>query len=378
MFWRKKTIWNPTMVLMVVVGLVVGGGGSAKADFVFGTPTNLGPIVNSSANEISPGISADGLHLYISEWEVFRPGGYGGADIWLSTRVTTDDPWEEPVNLGPIVNSSSNEGGASIPADGLELFFSSNRPGGYGGIDIWVTTRKTIGDDWGTPLNLGSTVNSSANEVAPFISADGLQLYFMDWGVRRPGGYGGIDIWLTTRTTRDDEWGVPVNLGPPVNSSAHERYPSISADGLALFFGSTRSGGYGLGDLYVTTRVTTEDPWGEPVNVGPSVNTSGWDDGPSISADGSTLYFVTDQRGGYGGYDMWQVSISPVVDLNGDGIVDSADMCIMIDHWGTDEPLCDIGPTPFGDGVVDVQDLIVLAEHLFEEFPPVETVEPVE
>jgi len=69
--------------------------------------------------------------------------------------------------------------------------------------------------------------------------------------------------------------------------------------------------------------------------------------------------------GGVGSEDLWQVSISPVVDFNGDGIVDSADMCIMVDHWGTDEPLCDIGPTPFGDGIVDVQDLIVLAEHLF-------------
>jgi len=72
---------------------------------------------------------------------------------------------------------------------------------------------------------------------------------------------------------------------------------------------------------------------------------------------------------------LWQVSIEPVVDLNGDGIVDSADMCIIVNNWGTDEPLCDIGPTPFGDGIVDVQDLIVLAKHLFEEIPPAEPVE---
>ena len=64
---------------------------------------------------------------------------------------------------------------------------------------------------------------------------------------------------------------------------------------------------------------------------------------------------------------MWQSTITPIVDLNSDGIVDSADMCIMVDHWGTNEPLCDIGPMPWGDGIVDVQDLIVLAEHLFEE-----------
>jgi len=70
--------------------------------------------------------------------------------------------------------------------------------------------------------------------------------------------------------------------------------------------------------------------------------------------------------------DLWQVPIEPIVDLNGDGIVDAADISIMVDHWGTDDPLCDIGPMPWGDGIVDVQDLIVLAEHLFERFPPVE------
>ena len=89
-----------------------------------------------------------------------------------------------------------------------------------------------------------------------------------------------------------------------------------------------------------------------------------------ISADGSMLYFDSNRPGGSGEGDLWQASIEPIVDLNGDGIVDSADMCIMVDHWGTDESLCDIGPMPWGDGIVDVQDLIVLAEHLFEEFPP--------
>jgi inhibitor of cysteine peptidase len=96
------------------------------------------------------------------------------------------------------------------------------------------------------------------------------------------------------------------------------------------------------------------------------------DDGASISADCSTLYFTSNRSGGVGSYDLWQVSISPVVDFNGDGIVDCADMCIMVDHWGEDYPLCDIGPTPLGDGIVDVQDLIVLAEHLFEGIPQVE------
>jgi len=103
--------------------------------------------------------------------------------------------------------------------------------------------------------------------------------------------------------------------------------------------------------------------------LGPPINTSAIDAHPNISADGSTLYFSST------GADLWQVSIEPVVDLNSDGIVDAADICIIVDNWGTDNSLCDIGPMPWGDGVVDVQDLIVLAEHLFEEIPPADPVE---
>jgi hypothetical protein len=111
-------------------------------------------------------------------------------------------------------------------------------------------------------------------------------------------------------------------------------------------------------------RATISDPWSMPVNLGPTINSSSDDGAPSISDDGSTLFFASNRPGGVGRDDIWQVSLEPIVDLNSDGIVDSADICIIIDGWGTDEPLCDVGPMPWGDGIVDVQDLIVLAEHL--------------
>ena len=122
----------------------------------------------------------------------------------------------------------------------------------------------------------------------------------------------------------------------------------------------------------MTTRATTDDDWDTPVKLGPPINNSYDNFKPEISADDSILYFSSTRPGGDGGYDIWQAPILPVVDLNGDGLVDAADMCIVVDHWGENYPLCDIGPTPLGDGIVDVQDLIVLAEHLFEEIPPVE------
>jgi len=350
-------------ILVLALGLTAE---SANADFTFGTPTNLGPPVNTSSSDQGPSISADSLELYFTS---NRPGGYGADDIWVARRPTIDDDWGTPVNLGPTVNSSADDWSTSISADGLSLYFGSTRPGGSGFYDLWVTTRATLDDPWREPVNLGPTVNSSAAEVGLNISADGLSLYF---GSNRSGGQGMLDLWVTTRETTNDDWGPPVNLGPTVNSSASDGFPSISTDGLTLFFsdchlGTSRPGGYGGTDIWMTTRATKSDPWGETVNLGPTINSSSGEDTPSLSADGSTLYFNSNRSGGSGTWDLWQTPIVPVVDFNGDGIVDAADMCIIVDHWGEDYFLFDIGPTPFGDGIVDVKDLIVLSEYLFED-----------
>ena len=347
------------LMLVGFVAAIVIGGGSANADFTFGEPTNLGPTVNSSAGDYEASISADGLSLF---FDSTRPGESGGDDLWVTSRASVSDPWGEPVNLGPTVNGSSNDWSPSISADGLELYFNSNnRPGGYGNYDIWVTRRTTKDEAWGEPVNLGPPVNGSSWDGSPSISTDGLELYFNS----ARGGYGKGDTWVTRRATINAPWGEPVNLGAVVNSSEDENLPFVSADGLSLFFRSERPGGYGGGDIWMTTRATKSDPWGEPVNLGPTVNSSGTEGGPSISADGFTFYFYSNRPGGVGGSDLWQAPIIPIVDFNGDGIVDSSDMCIMVDHWGENYSLCDIGPTPLGDGIVDVHDLTVLSEHLF-------------
>jgi len=230
-----------------------------------------------------------------------------------------------------------------------------------------MSTRATRDDDWSASINLGPTINTSGNDGTPSISSDELELYFSS--LNRAGGHGGDDIWVSTRETKDSEWRTPVNLSPIVNSGREELWPTLSSDGLSLFFscgllGSSRPEGLGKSDIWVTRRESRDAEWGEPVNLGAPVNSSNSESSPSISADGSMLYFTV---GGYGSGDVYQSSIIPIVDFNGDGVVDSTDMCIMVDHWGTDEPLCDIGPMPWGDGIVDVQDLIVLAEHLSED-----------
>ena len=351
----KKTI---SIVLVLVLCMLTE---VANADFVFGTPTEV-PNVNTLYRDYNPCISADGLSLYFCST---RPGGVGGTDIWVTTRETTEDPWDTPVNLGPTINSPVGDGDASISSDGLSLYFSSMRSSGYGNGDLWVTTRDTIHNEWGTPMNLGPMLSSSADQSYPSISADGLALYFTS---NRGGGVGAYDLWVTRRETIHDPWGNPVNLGPTVNSPAYEVDPGISADGRVLFFASNRAGGHNSAtdDIWMTRRATTEDDWGEPVNLGPIINSSGWEDYPSVSADGSTLFFVPSLSNRWNGGDIWQAPIIPVVDFNGDGIVDSADMDIMVDYWHTDEPLCDIGPTPLGDGIVDAQDMLILTEYLTE------------
>jgi len=361
-------------VLVGFVATIVLGGGRAKADFTFGEPTNLGPEVNTAYRETSPFISYDGLSLYFGS---NRPGASGDRDIWVTTRATIEDEWGTPVNLGPPVNSPYYDNSPNISPDGLEFYFVSNsRPGGFGSDDIWVSRRQSKDDPWGDPVNLGSFINTQAGDYGPRLSADGLELYFNSNG---HSGFGGNDIFVSRRATVLDDWDPPINLGSAVNSQYHDISPSISVDGLRLFFsdhelgGPYRIGGYGGSDIWISTRQTSERNlegyWGEPQNLGAIINSSHIEGGPCVSADGRVLFFHSTRPGGFGDGDIYEAPIIPIVDLNSDGIVDALDMCIMVDNWGTDNSLCDIGPMPWGDGVVDVEDLIVLAEHLFEEVP---------
>jgi Tol biopolymer transport system component len=267
--------------------------------FDFAAPTDL-PL-NSAGFDGGPSSSDDGLSLFfISD----RPGGQGG-DIWMATRATTSVPFGSPVNLGPVVNGPGNEGGPSISSDGLSLYFDSDasRPGGQGSGDIWVTTRPSTSAAFGPAANLGPIVNSIFAEGHPDISADGRSLYFSSG---RPGTCGESDIWVATRQTPAAPFGAPVNLGSAVNTCASDEEPSISMDGLALFFSSNRPGGSRMHDLWVATRSSPSASFGHPVNLGRAVN-GGFDDRtPDISSDGATLYFISDRPGGVGFFDIWE------------------------------------------------------------------------
>ncbi len=332
----------------------------ARADFTFGQPVDVHsdfPYVNP-ADEWTDCFSADGLEVYFESWGG-RPDGYGGPDIWVCKRASVEDAWGAPANLGPLVNSSGLDAHASISADGLELYFHSNRPGGYGKADLYVTRRATRTSPWEAATNLGPLVNTSQGEAGPGVSPDGLELYFSS---TRPGGYGSNDAYVSTRATRNDPWGAPVNLGLAVNSPGSDDVSSLSPDGLLMVFGSDRPGGFGpQEDGYMTRRASRSAPWQPAVNLGPVVN-RGVYNMPLMSADGSAVHIIICNPN-----NIWtemEAPILPTVDFNADGKVDIKDVGTMIEHWLTDYPLCDIGPYAWGDGIVDAQDLIVLAEHM--------------
>ncbi len=342
-----------------VVAIMLNCSGTVNADFAFGTPINLGPNMNSPVEDLGVCISPNGLELYFCSF--FE--GFGVPTFRMASRENPDDPWGEVVNFDPpfkrIVASC-------ISSDGLCLYFDSDRPGGSGGADIWMATRTSMSDSWSNPVDLGDSVNSPAWDLGPSVSGDGLELYF---GSARPGGSGDWDVWMCARETLSDSWSTAVNLGPTVNSSEYDGHPFISTDGLALFITSARAGGHGDWDIWFITRATRDDDWGEPVNLGPSLNTSAGEAEPSLSDNGRMLYFSdwwVPRPGGVGKNDIWQAPIIPIVDFNGDGIVDCADMCILVNRWGTDDSSFDVGPMPWGDGTVDVHDLTVLTEYLFE------------
>jgi Tol biopolymer transport system component len=338
----------------------------AYAHLTFGKPVTLRSVIPvlDPAHECIECFSYDGLEIYlISD----RVGTQGDFDLCVLKRPSIEAEWGSIENLGHVVNSIADEWCASISADGLTLYFTSDRPGGYGYADIWMTTRASRNDPWGQPVTIPPKVNTSYGDGGPWISPDGLELYF-DSG--RPGGYGGwADIYVARRATTNDPWGDPVNLGSVVNSPHYDGLVSLSPDGLLLFFSESpnvtpRPGGFGSSDMWMTKRASLSDPWQQPVNLGPQVNDSVYQGRPRISLDGSRLYFNTDSGGTW---ENWQAPILPIVDFTGDGMVDGKDLLVMVVQLGGNDPLCDIGPYAWGDGVVDAKDLTVLAEYIGKE-----------
>ena len=271
-------------------------------------PVNLGPVVNSRFIETGAELSPDELSLYFNS---DRPGGLGGHDIWVSRRACRDCPWETPVNLGPTINSPQTDGTPALSPDGHLLFFSSSRDGGQGGEDIWVSRRTHTDDDlaWEPPVNLGPGLNTPINETSPaFLAGRGVSghhtLYFVRWATALTD----FDIYQASVTRNGESLGPAVPVAELNHPSFLDGDPTIRADGRELLFWSTRPGGEGDLDIWVATRCSVRDPWSTPQPLGPPVNTSfGGEFVPALSHDGRTLVFTGNMlRGGsFGRQDLW-------------------------------------------------------------------------
>lgn len=276
------------------------------------TPINLGSAVNTASTDAGPALSKDGLSLYFNS---NRAGGFGDNDIWVSRRASVDALWSPAQNLGPAVNSSALEAVPALSRDGHWLFFNSNRTGGYGNIDLWASYRADTHDDfaWETPINLGAGVNSPDFEAgASFFENDEGGPPTLFFGSTRPGAFGSFDIYQSALMS-DGMFGA-ASLVAELSSQNNDQRPSVRFDGLEVFLQSDRVdlGSVGGTDVWVSTRETLADTWSVPVNLGSVVNSTATDQQPFIAADRQTLFFASSRSGGFGGLDVYMTTRSKV------------------------------------------------------------------
>jgi WD40-like Beta Propeller Repeat len=289
--------------------------GTIQADRFAGSewsePVNLGPVINSSAGDVNASLSPDAHELYFVS---NRAGGIGTLnDIWMSRRQCLSCPWEAPVNLGAPINSDVADASPTLSENGKLLFFFSLRPGGFGGADIYVSARLSTeadGDVWGEPVNLGPDVNTAGVENGSYyvkISGEGdPSLYF-----NRVGPTGNTDIYRVFLSNDGLPLG-PAELIPELTDPAGaDQKVAVSTDGHELFLSAIRSGGFGSFDIYRYTRQSASEPWSAPVHLDAPINTSDLDAQPNLSRDGRTLIFSSIRGGGSGMQDLWMTTRTP-------------------------------------------------------------------
>ena len=257
-------------------------------------PVNLGDAVNSEYSEYWPSLSVDEKILMFT---VMLPGvAPSGEDkLYLQEDffycLQSEGSWTARVNAGGPLNSPDNEGAQSMTADGSTLWFTAcNRRDGQGMCDLYFSTLEN--GQWSVPTNAGSPLNTRYSEKHPAISADGRRLFFTS---NRPGGSGSYDLWMSEK--QGEEWSLPVNMGASINTPGLEQSPFIHPDQQSLYFSSNGRPGMGQGDLYLS-RLDSAKHWSEPENLGYPINTHHDEIGLSVNASGNRAYFASDRGEG--------------------------------------------------------------------------------
>ncbi|MDX1586723.1 MAG: hypothetical protein R3222_08260 [Balneolaceae bacterium] len=251
---------------------------------------NIGEVINTEYSEMYPMILSDGLTLFFSS---NRPGGLGGLDIYVTTRKTRSEPWQKPVNLGTGINSKSSDHSVTVSEDGhWMIFFSSG--------DLYISYRNDTSNPtgWEEAQPLNEQINSSNTEACPLLHIEGdkQKLYFVS---NRPNGIGKLDIYVSTMTDRNT-FSKPVLLKEVSSPSGDYHFEPSSG-----LIWSDREGGKGKTDLWIATKRTGEFTWTKPINLGKNINTSYPEGMPSITHDQSLLIFHSNRPGGYGRSDIY-------------------------------------------------------------------------
>ena len=253
----------------------------------FGTPQPLG-AVNTASEEDDPTVRADGLELYFER----------GSDIWRSVRPDVDAPWGTPVEVEELRADGSDQDPTLSP-DGLALFFASARvdAAAKGGLDIFVATRPRRDAPWTAPV-IVPELNSAADDFPGSLSGDQLVIYMSS---ERDGSE---DLYRATRASLSAQWSPPSPI-VELNTGSGDRRPWISPDERAIYFGSSRSGGLGAGDIWVAVRSAPGDPFGSPTPLAGVSTADAEEEEAWLSPDQTIIYFVSGRAGGAGSDDLY-------------------------------------------------------------------------
>lgn len=260
---------------------------------------NLGATVNTKNAEYFPALTADDEYLYFTKRDYIT--GHPQEDIWYS-RNDKKGGWLPAQRVSENVNSEDyNEGAHTISPTGKYLIFTKcESPGGYGSCDLFISKRD--GDDWGLPQNLGPNINTGAFESQASISGDGKTLYFV-----RAVSKDNTQIFYSTLEEKIG-FSVAKPLSDVINTPYREQRPFIHPDNNTLYFLSDGHPGMGGDDIFVSHR-QADGTWGPPMNLGYPINTSSDESGLFISLDGQTAYFASDRKGGLGMDDLYSFNL---------------------------------------------------------------------
>lgn len=264
-------------------------------------PVNMGDAINSSYSEYYPSFTIDDSMF------VYTRRGEGVREDFMQSFKLPDGQYTAAVLMPGAINEQPSKGAINISQDGQWVIFAGNFQGkGYGDFDLYISYKTP--DGWSEPVNMGKSINTQYWESSPSLSSDKHTLYFSS---NRPSGFGGNDLYVT-HLTQDGKWTKAVNLGPTINTKGDELAPLIHADNESLYFTSSGLPGYGGSDLFMSKR-HGDTSWTTPQNLGYPINTIDNEGSLFVAADGVTAYYASDRSDSRGDLDLYRFTLRPEV-----------------------------------------------------------------